>query len=146
MVLNLRQKRWNLDIKLEISNCAIERVRDTIFVGVILDENLTWKHHIASVATKISKSIGIIYKSNFRLPDTSLRTLYYTLVYLYLVYCVSVWASTHSYKRESYSYTSEKIYSNYFQETIWCSTHWSYIRIFATTEVPWYIFVLSWKF
>ena len=45
MVFKPRQKRQNLDIKLEISNCAIERVRDTIFLGVILDENLTWKHH-----------------------------------------------------------------------------------------------------
>ena len=62
---------------------------------VILDENLTWKHHITNVARKISKSIGIIYKSSLCLPDTSLRTLYYTLVYLYLVSCVSEWASTY---------------------------------------------------
>ena len=95
MVFKPRQKRQNLDIKLEISNCAIERVRDTIFLGVILDENLTWKHHIANVARKISKSIGVIYKSSFCLPVTSLRTLYYSLVYPYLVYCASVWASTY---------------------------------------------------
>ena len=76
MVFNPSRQRWNLDIKLEISNCAIERVKDTIFLGVILDENLTWKHHMANVARKISKSIGIIYKSSFCLPDTSLRTLY----------------------------------------------------------------------
>ena len=56
MVFKPRQKRQNLDIKLEISNCTIERVRDTIFLGVILDENLTWKHHITNVARKISKS------------------------------------------------------------------------------------------
>ena len=95
MVFKPRQKRQNLDIKLEISNCAIERVRDTIFLGVILDENLTWKHHIANVARKISKSIGVIYKSSFCLPVTSLHTLYYSLVYPYLVYCASVWASTY---------------------------------------------------
>ena len=52
MVFKPRQKRQNLDFKLEISNCAIERVKDTIFLGVILDENLTWKH-IANVARKI---------------------------------------------------------------------------------------------
>ena len=40
MVFKPRQKRQNLDIKLEISNCAIEQVRDTIFLGVILDEIL----------------------------------------------------------------------------------------------------------
>ena len=95
MVFKPRQKRQNLDIKLEISNCTIERVRDTIFLGVILDENLTWKHHIANVARKISKSIGVIYKSSFCFPVTSLRTLYYNLVYPYLVYCASVWLSTY---------------------------------------------------
>ena len=95
MVFKPRQKRQNLDIKLEISNYTIERVRDTIFLGVILDENLTWKHHIANVARKISKSIGVIYKSSFCLPVTSLRTLYHSLVYPYLVYCASVWASTY---------------------------------------------------
>ena len=76
-----QEKRQNLDIKLEISNCTIE--------------NLTWKHRIANVARKISKSIGVIYKSSFCLPVTSLRTLYYSLVYPYLVYCASVWASTY---------------------------------------------------
>ena len=31
MVFKPRQKRQNFDIKLEISDCAIERVRDIIF-------------------------------------------------------------------------------------------------------------------
>ena len=92
MVFKPRQKRQNLNIKLEISNCFTERVRDTLFLGVILEENLTWKQHIANVGRKISKS-------SFRLPVTSLRTLYYSLVYPYHVYCIfqyiSVWASTY---------------------------------------------------
>ena len=45
--------------------------------------------------SKISKSIGIIYKSSFCLPKTSLRSLFYGLVYPYLTYCVSVWGSTY---------------------------------------------------
>ena len=72
-----QQKRQNHDIKLEIRNCAIEQVRDTIFLGLILDENLTWRHDIAKVVRNISKSVGVIYKSNVCLPVTSLRTLYY---------------------------------------------------------------------
>ena len=51
--------------------------------------------HILSVSRKISKSIGIIYKSSFCLPKTSLHCLYYSLVYPYLIYCVSVWGSTY---------------------------------------------------
>ena len=66
-----------------------------MFLGVILDENLTWKPHIANVSRKISKSIGIIYKARFCLPTTSLCTLYFCLVYPYLVNCISVWESTY---------------------------------------------------
>ena len=43
----------------------------------------------------MSKAIGIIYKSSFCLNNSSLRTLYYSLIYPYLFYCVSVWASTY---------------------------------------------------
>ena len=45
MVFKPRQKRQNFDIKLEISDCAIERVRDIIFfmlTTILL--NLAWKH------------------------------------------------------------------------------------------------------
>ena len=34
-------------------------------------------------------------KSSFCLPKTSLHCLYYSLVYPYLIYCVSVWGSTY---------------------------------------------------
>ena len=49
-----------------------------------------------NVARQISKSIGIIYKASFCLPTSSLCTLYYSLVYPYLIYCISVWGSTYS--------------------------------------------------
>ena len=82
-----------IDISIQIDNNIIERVKETVFLGVILDEHLSWKPHILSLSRKISESIGIIYKSSFCLPKTSLRSLYYSLVYPYLIYCVSVWGS-----------------------------------------------------
>ena len=96
MVFRPRQRRQTLDISIQINNNVIEHVKETIFLGVILDEHLSWKPHILSVSRKISKSVGIIYKSNFCLPKTSLRSLYYSLVHdPYLTYCVSVWGSTY---------------------------------------------------
>lgn len=38
-----RQKRQTLDLKLEIGNCVIKPVKETLFLGVILNENLRWK-------------------------------------------------------------------------------------------------------
>ena len=53
------------------------------------------KTHIANVSRKISKSIGIVYRSSLCLSMSSLIILYYCLVYPYLLYCVSVWGSTY---------------------------------------------------
>ena len=66
-----------------------------LFLGVIIDECLTWKSHIQNLTKKISKSLGIIYKSSFCLNKNSLYTLYYGLVYPYLYYCACVWGFTY---------------------------------------------------
>ena len=52
-----------------INETTIAQVNETVFLGVVLDNNLTWKSHIAtcSLAVKISKSIGIIFRSSFSL-------------------------------------------------------------------------------
>ena len=93
MVFRPPQQRQKLDISIQIDN-VIKSVKETVFLSVILDEHLSWKPHILSVSGKTSKSIGIIYKLSFCLPKTSLRSLYYSLVYPYLI-CVPVWGSTY---------------------------------------------------
>ena len=40
MVFRPRQRRQTLDISIQIDNNVIERVKETVFLGVILDEHL----------------------------------------------------------------------------------------------------------
>jgi uncharacterized membrane protein YdbT with pleckstrin-like domain len=76
-----------LDIQLTLNNENVEQVKEAVFFGVILDENLSWKSHayISHTANKISKSIGVIFKASFYLPLVSLRIL--SMIYPYLQYC-----------------------------------------------------------
>ena len=46
-----------------IEDIHIKREHVTKFLGVFIDENLSWKQHIEMLSSKISKSIGILYKS-----------------------------------------------------------------------------------
>jgi hypothetical protein len=55
-----RQKRQKFDLKLKINNNDINKVKEVCFLGVMLDENLSWKAHISHVAHKTSKSTNII--------------------------------------------------------------------------------------
>ena len=59
IIFRPRQNRQTLDLAFNISN-SIDRVKEATFLGVILDEHLTWKSHIHNVAQKVSKAI--IYK------------------------------------------------------------------------------------
>ena len=62
---------------------------------MIIDKALSWKSHI-NVAREIAKFVGKIYRANFGLPISSSCTLYYCLVYPYLVYDISVWGTTYA--------------------------------------------------
>ena len=95
IIFKARQRKKIFDFNLKINNKEINRVNEVCFLGVILDENLSWKAHISHVAHKVSKSIGIIYRSSFYLFKSALRMLYYALVYPYLQYCITVWGSTY---------------------------------------------------
>ena len=89
------QKCTNQSIRLLIDGQKIDQVKETLFLGVIMDENSNWKPEISHVANKVSKSVGIIRKSSFYLSTKTLRTLYFSLVYPYFFYCNLVWASTY---------------------------------------------------
>ena len=95
IIFKPRQRKKIFDFNLKINNKEINRVNEVCFLGIILDENLSWKAHISHVAHKISKSIGIIYRSSFYLFKSPLRMLYYALVFPYLQYCITVWGSTY---------------------------------------------------
>ena len=60
--------------KIYINEQRIEQVKEKVFLGVVLDEYLSWKRHISQVARKISKLIGVINRARFRLPKPYLKT------------------------------------------------------------------------
>ena len=80
-----KQKSTISNTTITLDNVSVKRVEETKFLGVLVDQHLSWKSHISYVAKKISKTIGIISKSRFYLSRKSLLSLYYTLVYPYLI-------------------------------------------------------------
>ena len=53
----------------------------------IIDDDLSWKHHIFKVTSKISRLCGIMVRARHCLPIRTLRTVYNAVVYPYLSYC-----------------------------------------------------------
>lgn len=76
-----------------IQDTKIQSQKNTKFLGIIIDDQLKWNDHITYVKNKISKSIGILYKARNYLNKYTLKNLYYTYTYPYLIYCVEVWGN-----------------------------------------------------
>ena len=77
---------------------SLERKIYVKYLGVLIDDNLSWKHHINYIATKISKGIGIIARLRHSVPHTTLLNINRSLIEPYISYCLVAWgqsASTH---------------------------------------------------
>lgn len=59
-------------------------------------KELSWKHHIKQVTTKISKMSGIMITARHYLSLRTLYTIYNALINPYVTYCNILWASTYS--------------------------------------------------
>lgn len=73
----------------------IAQVSSSRFLGVIVDQHLSWKEHIDTISTKIAKNLGILTRLSKVLPPKARSTLYYSLIYPYLTYCAIIWASAY---------------------------------------------------
>ena len=55
----------------------IERTSSTKFLGVILDEHISWVGHVWTIQNKIAKNIGLLYQVSQFLNEDSLKTVYF---------------------------------------------------------------------
>ena len=88
MFNNKKQPRTNVHIVLNGTN--IEQVANATFLGVTIDENLTWREQIKMVETRVSKSIAVLYKTMYVLDCQALHTLYQSLVEPHMSYCCEI--------------------------------------------------------
>ena len=78
-----------------IMGTPITQVQSSKFLGVYVDQHLSWKEHISNISTKIAKNLGILTRISRILPPQTRTALYYTLIHPYITYCNIVWASAY---------------------------------------------------
>jgi hypothetical protein len=79
-----------------IGNQQILRVPCIKYLGVFIDESLSWKDHIRFICTKIRKYCGIFYKVRDFIPATIRKQLYFALIHSTIQYGVEIYANTKS--------------------------------------------------
>ena len=74
------QKKFNYLLQISIfdsdknKNVALEHKNCIKFLGLLIDENLSWKNHIHTLTTKISKTVGLLAKVRHIVPNRTLTS------------------------------------------------------------------------
>ena len=87
--------------ELKTGSNIIEKATSIKFLGVMIDENISWRDHIKTVENKL-------YQAKQFLDENSLKTLYFSYIHSYLNYASIAWASTHFIKLETISYKQKR--------------------------------------
>ena len=66
------------DITLVLNGQTLNPTTSVRYLGIIVDDHLSFKSHINHFENKISRSVGVTAKQSFYLPYNTLITLYYT--------------------------------------------------------------------
>ena len=74
----------------------LKRVNETKFLGVIVDEKLTWKSHIKYLGKKIASTAGTLWEMRQIIKGNLKKSVYNALVNSNLSYAISVWGNAAS--------------------------------------------------
>ena len=87
MVIGGRNKlsQFN-DIALVANNHQLENVTKFKYLGVIINQHLTWHDHIEQLQSKIAKRLGVLKRIKHLLPDNAKRIYVSTMVISILEY------------------------------------------------------------
>ena len=93
---------------LSIKNKVIKRVKETKFLGVIIDEKLKWNSHLNYLNSKLKCEIGKLNVIRKNVPKSLHKQLYHTLFESHLSYGISVWGGVSYRKLEPIFITQKK--------------------------------------
>lgn len=105
MIFSRQKDLQNIDLK--VNNFQIKRLHETKFLGVIIDEKLTWSSHVRAIKSKMSRYIGIMYKIKTKIPEKIRLQIYHSFVKSHLNFCSLVWSFTNKTNIESL-FTAQK--------------------------------------
>ena len=69
-----------------VNNVKIDMTNKTKFLGVVIDEYLSFEYHVKHIKGKVARGLGILYKSKRLLNKDSLVQLYNSFIYPYINY------------------------------------------------------------
>lgn len=94
MIINKQPRtKVNLQFNLSINNYVLSRANTVKYLGVLLDDDLSWSSHISHLSLQLARYSGLFYKIRPFATKETLCMLYYSIVYSRVQYGISAWGT-----------------------------------------------------
>ena len=88
--MNTNDKIENLNI--EIGNTTIIRVKTFKYLGLYIDENLTFSGKIKYIIKRTSSAVGALFRAKYVLTLKHRIRVYNSLINPIISYCIIIWS------------------------------------------------------
>ena len=92
IIFKSRRKKYEGVIKLKLNRQRLHSSNNVKYLGIKIDENLNWKHHINEVSTKLIRTNVISFKIRNYVNPKILKSIYFAIFESHLNCSSIVWA------------------------------------------------------
>ena len=97
-----QRKKIDNEVKIKLSRKRLYPTDSVMYLGIRIDENLNWKHHVSDTAIKLNRANALIFKIRSFVNVNTLKTIYYTIFDSHISYANVIWAqNSHAVNRVS---------------------------------------------
>ena len=95
IIFHSRNKVLNENsISIKLNNKKLSLSKSVNYLGLSIDDCLSWNNHISNLSRKLSRANGILSKLRYNAPKNVCISVYYSIFYSHINYGNSVWTLT----------------------------------------------------
>ena len=92
IIFKPKQKKLEGDLKIKLCGKILYPTKNVKYLGVKIDANLTWQHHVNDLSMKLNRANALLFKMRKYVSLKILRSIYFAIFDSYLSYCCLVGA------------------------------------------------------
>ena len=93
MIISIKDKPP--DLNLIIGSSCIERTNVQKFLGIYIDDKVSFRVHTNKIAAKLSQGVGLLRKMKHIVPGNVLKNLFYAFIYSRFTYGITCYGSAY---------------------------------------------------
>ena len=96
VIFKSKQKKLEGDFKINLCGKRLYPTEIVKYLGVTIDTNLTWQHHVHDLSIKLNKANALLFKIGKCVSPKTLRSIYFAVFDSHLSYCCLFWGENFS--------------------------------------------------